>query len=109
MTLKRFTLALGLAFLWAFPGSVCAQSLRSPESRFETALVIDARPLDAQVLLDGRPIGSARELVALAIAVLPGWHTVEIGAAGFHPYVGRFAADPHGSVNPFVVTLVPVR
>jgi hypothetical protein len=71
-----------------------AQSLGGvSQGRYETTLIIDARPLQAQVRVDGRPIGSAGELVTMAVSVLPGPHTIEISAPGFHRYVGQFIAD----------------
>ena len=79
------------------------------EGRYEAALIVDVRPLEAQILLDGRPIGTARELMAHAIPVSPGWHTVDFVADGHYSYRGRFAADQHSSASPFVVTLVPIR
>jgi CRISPR/Cas system-associated exonuclease Cas4 (RecB family) len=88
-------------------GEAATDAYRS--SRFEAALVLEVLPLDAEVLLDGRPIGSARELVAQAVSVTPGWHTVAVGAPGYYAYIGRFVADQHSSANLFVVTLVPVR
>jgi hypothetical protein len=113
-----FALALTLAFLCARPGGAGAQTAldvvgREIEgyraNRYETALILDVRPLEAQVLLDGQPIGSARELVAQAVSVTAGWHTVKIGAQGFYPYTGHFVAETHGAAKQFVVTLVPVR
>ena len=121
---SKITLALGLVFVCALlPGAGNAQMPQmravsiSPEqagaayiaSRYEATLILDVLPLDAQVLLDGHPIGTARQLVAIAVPVTPGWHTVEIGAAGFYPYAGTFVADQHSSANAFVVTLAPVR
>lgn len=120
MTRNGLGLVLGLAFLCGLPGAVSAQSsfaVISGEaateayrsSRFEAALVLEVLPLDAQVLLDGYPIGTARELVAIAVPVQPGWHTVEVNAPGYYAHTGRFVADRHSSANLFVVTLVPIR
>lgn len=118
-------LALGVALVCALPGGASAQaswpsfgatdvsareageSYRS--SRFEAALTLEVLPPDAQILLDGRLIGTGRELVAVAVPVGPGWHTVEVGAPGHYSYIGRFVADQHSSANLFVVTLVPIR
>ncbi len=119
----RLTLVLGLVFLCALPGASNAQMSQMPtvsvsaeaagqayrESRFEAALTLEVLPLDAQVLLDGVPIGSGRELVAQAVAVTPGWHTVDVVAPGYYSYRGRFVADQHSSANGFVVTLPPLR
>ena len=105
---NMLALALGLALLGALPDAVSAQSLTGVSwNRSETTLIVDARPLQAQVLIDGRPLGSARELIAKAISVTPGSHTVEIRAPGFHRYVGEFTADDAGSATQFWVTLAP--
>src|SRR5262249_49428693 len=111
---------VGVALLWALPGGASAQEFwmstgakeageAYAQSRFQAALTLEVQPLDAQVLLDGRPIGTGRELVAVAVPVGPGWHTVEVGAPGHYSYTGRFVADQHSSANLFVVTLVPIR
>jgi hypothetical protein len=118
MVKRKLALVLVLAFLCALPVGVMAQMATGPgvafdiyrASRFETALILDVRPLEAQILLDGRPIGTARELVAQALPINLGWHTLEIGAAGFYPHFVRFEAyDAHSSASQFTVTLVPVR
>lgn len=120
MKRSRFAMALGLAFLFVLPEAASAQTFGAIitgesateaylSSRFEAALVLEVLPLDAQVLLDGRPIGSARELVAQAVPVTPGWHTVVVASPGYYSHMGRFVADQHSSANLFVVTLVPVR
>ena len=106
-------LVLGLALLGVMSGAAGAQEQNQELAgvspfRFQTAVVVDVAPLQAVVVIDGHPIGVARELVARATAVLPGWHTLEIGAPGFYPYVQRFLAQPRDSVNLFTVTLAPV-
>jgi hypothetical protein len=122
MTRDGFALTLGLVVvLCALPESGNAQGMFSVDvsaesagiayrsSRYEAALTVEILPLEAQVLLDGKPIGSGRDLVAVAVSVTPGWHTVEVGAPGYYPYSGRFVADQHSSANLFVVTLAPIR
>jgi hypothetical protein len=121
MRRNGFALALSFAVLCALSAGASAQTARfitvDPgaaaeayrESRFQAALTLEVTPLDAQILLDGSLIGTARQLVAQAVPVLPGWHTVEVGAPGYYPYTGHFAADQHSSANSFVVSLVPVR
>ena len=76
---------------------------------FETTLVVDARPLVAEVLLDGRLLGSAQMLVAQAISVTPGFHSIEVRAPGYRGYLATFTADTHSSVNRFWIVLPPVR
>ena len=56
-------------------------------------LVVDALPLEAQVFLDGRPFGSAAQLMAHAFPLAPGRHTVGVVAPGFKPYSAQFVAD----------------
>ena len=59
----------------------------------ESFLILDATPVDAQVFLDGRLLGSAGKLVARALPLSPGRHAVTITAQGFRSYVARFVAD----------------
>jgi hypothetical protein len=114
-----FVFALSLTALCALPAAAGAEDFTymSPgasgqayrESRFQAALTLEVTPLEAQILLDGHPIGTARQLVAQAVPVSPGWHVVEVGAPGYYSYAGRFVADQHSSANLFVVSLVPIR
>jgi len=60
----------------------------------ESFLIVDVTPSEAEVVLDGQALGSAGELLARAVAVARGHHTVEIAAKGFRPSVARFVADP---------------
>ena len=76
---------------------------------FETTLVVDARPLAAEILLDGRPLGSAAAIATRVISVEPGYHTLEVRAPGHHAYIGRFNASTQSTSNWFRVFLVPVR
>lgn len=65
-----------------------------PITRLDTGLVIiDARPPEVQVFLDGRLLGSARQLVARALPVPPGRHAMKIVAPGFRPYRTDFTVD----------------
>ena len=58
-----------------------------------TFLIVDATPPDAQVYLDGRRLGLAGELVALALPVSYGRHTVHVVAPGYRPWAAQFVAD----------------
>jgi hypothetical protein len=57
-------------------------------------LIVDALPLHAQVFLDGRPLGSAADLIARALPLAPGRHTVQVTAPGSEPHAAQFVADP---------------
>jgi PEGA domain len=56
-------------------------------------LIVDATPHDAQVYLDGRRLGAAGELVALALPVSPGRHVVHVVAPGYRPSIQLFVAS----------------
>jgi PEGA domain-containing protein len=71
-------------------------------------LIVDALPPHADVLLDGRPVGTAGELVAHGLRLEPGEHEVEIAADGFERYVAVFDADPMFPTRVRVM-LPPVR
>ena len=58
-----------------------------------TFLIVDATPPDAQVYLDGRRLGVAGALVARALPVTYGRHTVQIVATGFLPWTAQFVVD----------------
>ena len=65
----------------------------------QTFLIVDATPAGAQVFLDGRLLGSAADLLARALPLAPGGHSVQIIAPGFKPYRAQFAADPSFSTR----------
>jgi hypothetical protein len=62
-------------------------------------LIVDASPPDAQVYLDGRRLGAAGELVALALPVAPGPHTLQVVAPGHRPWARAFFADGYFPVR----------
>ena len=105
---------LGISLLGIAAG-VCSAQTAARQLRgwghhiFESSLVVDARPLDAEVLLNGSRLGPAGELATQAISVGPGTHVIEVRASGYQPFVGRFTADAFSSVNRFWVVLAPVR
>jgi PEGA domain len=70
-------------------------------------LIVDARPLDAQIFLDGKPLGTARELMALGLPVEPGTHALQIVHPGFKPFATHFSANPRAYPAIIRVTLVP--
>jgi phospholipid-binding lipoprotein MlaA len=60
----------------------------------ESFLIVDASPGDAEVYLDGNVLGSAGDLLARALALPSGRHTVTVAAEGFKTYVATFDVDP---------------
>jgi PEGA domain len=72
----------------------------------ESLLVVDATPGSAQVYLDGRPLGTAGELLARALPLAPGGHVVAIVAPAYRPWVARVEPDPPYSTR-IRVALVP--
>jgi PEGA domain len=56
-------------------------------------LIVDATPAQAQVYLDGRRLGAAGDLVALALPVSPGRHVLHVIAPGYRPSVQPFIAS----------------
>ncbi len=49
------------------------------------SLIVEARPLQADVLLDGVPVGTANDLTARPLYVRPGSHVLQFSAAGYIP------------------------
>jgi hypothetical protein len=82
MSRSRWILVL-LAVLTVTAACATPQVVTPPDQVFIT---IDATPPDAYVYLDGRPLGSVREVAARAFYVTRGPHTVVIVAPGFQPY-----------------------
>lgn len=72
-----------------------------------TYLIVDAHPLEAQVFLDGRLLGTASDLVARAFPLPPGKHAIEIVAPGFRPWTAQFAVAPGSFPARFRVALSP--
>ena len=64
-------------------------------------------PLDAEVTLDGKPVGTARERASYALDLAPGQHTIMVTAPGHKPLTGRFVADPAGYMTKIRAVLVP--
>jgi len=56
-------------------------------------LIVDATPPEAWVYLDGRPLGTAGELVARALPISLGPHAVHVQAPGLRPRAWQFVAD----------------
>src|SRR5262245_51047614 len=94
--------ALGMAM--GASASASAGSLGPPIS---SLLVVEAMPLDAEIMLDGKSIGTARERASYALDLAPGQHTIRITAPGHKPLTGRFVADPAGFMTKIRAVLAP--
>ena len=92
--------ALGIAM----GADMSARSLGPPTPGL---LVVEAVPLDAEVTLDGKPVGAARERASYALDLAPGQHTIRITAPGHKPLTGRFVADPGGFMTKIRAVLIP--
>jgi hypothetical protein len=74
--------------------AAAGEAERAWRPRDEPALlVVDASPPDAEVYLNGARLGTAGELVALALPIAHGAHTVQVVAPGHRPWARRFVAD----------------
>jgi hypothetical protein len=73
--------ALGMAM----GASTSAGSLGTP---IPSLLVVEAVPLDAEIMLDGKAVGTARERASYALDLPPGRHTIKITAPGHKPLTG---------------------
>ena len=51
------------------------------------ALTVAVLPLQAEVRLDGVSLGSAHDLIARTVTILPGDHVVEVWAPGYLPSI----------------------
>ena len=82
-------------------------STRSLGTPIPSLLVVEAVPLDAEVTLDGRPVGTARERASYALDLAPGRHTIRITAPGHKPLIAGFVADPAGFMTKIRAVLAP--
>ncbi len=71
-------------------------------------LIIEARPLQSAVRLDGIPIGMAHDLVARPVYVRPGAHVLSVSAPGFLPSTVQVDVRPAWGTRVWV-DLVPDR
>ena len=92
--------ALGMAM----GADMSARSLGTP---IPSLLVVEAVPLDAEVTLDGKAVGTARERASYALDLAPGRHTITITAPGHRPLTAGFVADPAGFMTKIRAVLVP--
>jgi len=77
-----FSLSLALV---AWAPDAAAQSRHTVLVGNSSTLTIDVLPLEAEVLLNGVQIGSAHDLVARPVLVIPGRHIVTVAAKGYLP------------------------
>ena len=56
-------------------------------------LIVDASPVQAWVFLDGRPLGTAGELVARGLPLSLGPHVIQVQAPGYCTRAWEFVAD----------------
>jgi len=97
---------LGLCGWWT---EASAQGPRTGYVYGESAtLTVAVIPLHAEVRLDGVVIGSAHDLVARTVAMVPGDHVVQVSAPGYMPTIVSVPSLPNWSshVN---LELVPAR
>ena len=97
---------LGLCGWWS---DASAQGPRSGYVYGDSAtLTVAVIPLHAEVRLDGVLLGSAHDLVARTVAMVPGDHIVQVSAPGYLPTIVSVASLPNWSshVN---LELVPAR
>lgn len=73
-----------------------------------STLTVDVVPLNAEVRLNGVPLGNAHDLIARSIPVVPGWHVVEVSAPGYVPSVVSVSATVDWSTRIWL-QLVPDR
>jgi len=86
-------LSLGVAVPCLMLAALCggwteaaAQGLRLTRIYGDSStLTVAALPLQAEVRLDGVPLGSAHDLIARTLPMIPGDHVVEISAPGYVP------------------------
>jgi hypothetical protein len=102
---------LALTILALVPGPATAHWWLSDSETWygsnpiEPFLIVDALPLDAQVYLDGRLLGTAADLLARPLRITHGRHAISVTAPGFSAYTARFMTDPHGFSTRVGVTL----
>jgi hypothetical protein len=92
----------GLALVLPHGGSAGAWSA---EPSF---FLVEASPTDAQVTVDGRAVGTARERSSFPLNLPPGIHTITIEAPGHQSITRHFRIDGSGFVARMRVALAPL-
>jgi len=97
---------LGLCGWWS------AASAQGPRTGYvygnSATLTVAVLPLHAEVRLDGVLLGSAHDLVARTVVMVPGDHIVQVSAPGYFPTIVNVPSPPNWAshVN---LELVPAR
>ena len=99
---------LGLIAAAALSLGAAGGSVSSSDSPNAGTLIIEVRPLQAVVRLDGVPIGTAHDVVARPIYVRPGAHLISVTAPGFLPSSIALEVRPAWGTRVWV-DLVPDR
>jgi hypothetical protein len=101
MSIMRYRrLSLGLAAPSLMLVALCGWSSNAAAQPIgydpgsSSSLTVTALPLEAQVSLDGVPLGSAHDLVARAVVMVPGDHVVEVWAPGYLPTAVNVFGEP---------------
>jgi hypothetical protein len=76
----------------------------SPES---SLFLVEAAPIDAQITLNGRAVGTGRERGSYPLRLPPGIHTITIEAPGHQPLTRRFVIDGSGFMAKLRAELAP--
>lgn len=71
--------------------------------------LVEAMPLDAEITLNGKAAGTARERGSYPLRLRPGHHTITIEAPGHQPLTRRFIIDGSGFMAKVRVVLAPAE
>ena len=85
--------AMALGGVAMLSAGLHASQVEFPGRKDSAFVIVDATPLDARVVLDGRLLGTSREVMARAFPVARGRHAVDVVAKGFRPYRAQFPVD----------------
>jgi hypothetical protein len=109
MSYRWLVSALPLIFVaWSAQAGADAQLPTDIVTGNNGTLTIDVWPLQAEVRLDGVRLGTAHDLVALALPILPGDHVVQISADGHLTSLVQVTGVPNWASR-IQVQLVPDR
>ncbi|HEV8437738.1 MAG TPA: PEGA domain-containing protein [Methylomirabilota bacterium] len=73
-----------------------------------STITVDALPLQAEVRLDGVLVGTAHDLIARPLPVVPGAHVVQVSALGYRPSLVNVLGDQNWATR-VQLQLVPDR